>query len=382
MRPLNILVVDDVAPNVDLLQQFLSHKGHRVITASSGLQAVELFRQHRPDLVLMDVMLPDISGLEATRRIRSLAGEQWVPILYVSALGEREHVLQGLAAGGDDYLAKPIDLDLLDSKIRAMQRIAEMQARLAATARELERYREAAEQEQATAQALLDMMINATSIDDPGLKLWLEPATRFSGDLLIANRSRFGLLYVLHADAMGHGLTAALPLLPIAQIFRSMSERGSCLAAIVEEMNTSLWRQIPRGFFVSATLAAIDRRNRTVEVWNGGNPAALLVNERGVVLQRFEPQHLPLGILPPERFQADTLVWQIQAGQARLILYSDGLIEARGAYGEPFGEERLLAALGKGSDPHEALIEAVRAHLAGQRGHDDISLASVDCQTA
>lgn len=140
MNALDVLVVDDVAQNLNLLDRFLSQIGHRVVTANCGLQAVEMFRTHQPDLVLMDVMLPDISGLEATRRIRALAGERWVPILYVSALGEREHVMQGLAAGGDDYLIKPVDLVLLDGKIRAMQRIARMQASLAATTRELERY--------------------------------------------------------------------------------------------------------------------------------------------------------------------------------------------------------------------------------------------------
>jgi CheY-like chemotaxis protein len=380
MSALDILVVDDVAQNLDLLEQFLSLKGHRVVTANSGLQAVERFRTHQPDLVLMDVMLPDISGLEATGRIRELAGERWVPILYVSALTEREQIVQGLAAGGDDYLTKPVDLALLDAKIRAMQRIADMQSRLADTARQLERYRDAAEQEQATAQALMEMMIRAGSSEDRGLKLWLAPATRFSGDLTIASRSRFGQLYVLHADSMGHGLTAALPLLPVAQIFRTMTERGISLPVIVHEMNASLQRQIPRGFFVSATLAAIDRRNRTVEVWNGGNPTALLVNERGEVVRRFESDHLPLGILPPERFEADTRIWQIQSGQASLVLYSDGLAEARNAEGEPFGEERLLAALGQGGDRHEAVIAAVRDHLGGERGHDDISLICVDCQ--
>lgn len=86
---------------------------------------------------------------------------------------------------------------MLDAKIRAMQRIADMQSRLVAITRELERYRDAAEQEQATAQAVMDMMIKSASTEDPGLSLWLEPAARFSGDLVIASRSRFGHLYVL-----------------------------------------------------------------------------------------------------------------------------------------------------------------------------------------
>lgn len=377
---LKVLVVDDLVPNLDLLDQFLTQLGYTVVRATSGAQALEAFTAHKPDLVLMDVMLPDIDGLEATRRIRTLPGERWVPILYVSALTQREDILRGLDAGGDDYLTKPVDLMLLKAKIRAMQRIAEMQARLAANARELAHYREAAEEEQAIAHALMEKMIGASGIQDPGLRLWLEPAARFSGDLLIASRSRIGgQLYVLHADAMGHGLTAALPLLPIAQIFRTMTERGLSLPVIVHEMNTSLKRQIPRGFFVAATVAVIDRGNRMVEVWNGGNPDALLVDAEGTLLQRFFSDHLPLGIQPPERFAAHTRCWQVHAGEANLVLYSDGLTEARNRWGEPFGQERLMAALSQGGDLHRAVMDAVVQHLDGARAHDDISLACVAC---
>ncbi|MFN3594307.1 MAG: PP2C family protein-serine/threonine phosphatase [Thiobacillaceae bacterium] len=379
-RRLKVLVVDDVAANLHVMDQFLTQLGHTVVMAATGAEALQAFQTHQPDLVLMDVMLPDIDGLEATRRIRAMAGERWVPILYVSALTQREDILRGLDAGGDDYITKPVDLTLLEAKIRAMQRIAEIQARLAENARELARYREAAELEQATAHALMEKMIQAGSVEDPGLRLWLEPAARFSGDLLFAGRSRIGgQLYVLHADAMGHGLVAALPLLPIAQIFHAMTAQGMTLPVIVHEMNATLQRQIPQGFFVAATIAVIDRRNRTVEVWNGGNPDALLIDAQGAVLQRFPSEHLPLGIQPPERFAAHTRCWQLESGEANLILYSDGLAEARDRNGEAFGQDRLMSALSRGGDPHLAVVNAVKRHLDGARAHDDISLACVLC---
>lgn len=378
MNPLKVLVVDDVPRNLAVLRQFLDQSGYEVSTAATGRQAVDVFQKAHFDIVLMDVMLPDISGIEATRRIRVLAGDRWVPILFISALGQSEDMVRGLEAGGDDYLTKPVDLTLLGTKIKAMQRIADMQARLAETAKALEKYRSEAEREHETAQSLMGMMIKAASAEDPGLKMWLEPATRFSGDLLVANRSRFGHLYVLHADSMGHGLTAALPLLPISQIFRTMSERGITLPVIVHEMNASLKKQIPLGFFVSITLACIDRRNRVVEVWNGGNPATLLVNAAGEVLHRFESRHIPLGILAPEEFEATTEIWQIQEGGASLVLYSDGLAEARDANKRPFGEERVMQALRQDGDKHAALVSAVREHLGGVKGHDDISLISAE----
>jgi two-component system, HptB-dependent secretion and biofilm response regulator len=379
VNPLNVLVVDDVLHNLSLLEQFLNQSGYKACTAATGQQAVDVFQAEQPDIVLMDVMLPDISGIEATRRIRELAGDRWVPILFISALGQSEDMVRGLEAGGDDYLTKPVDLALLGTKIKAMQRIADMQAQLAETAKVLALYRNEAEREQETAQTLMDLMIRAASTEDPGVKMWLEPATRFSGDLMVANRSRFGHLYVLHADSMGHGLTAALPLLPISQIFSTMSERGITLPVIVYEMNASLRKQIPRGFFVSITLACIDRRNRVVEVWNGGNPPALLVNAAGEVLRRFESRQVPLGILAREEFVAETEIWQLQEDGASLVLYSDGLAEARDADKQPFGEERVMQALRQDGDRHAALISAIRQHLGREKGHDDISLISAEC---
>ncbi len=379
MTALHILAVDDTPQNLSLLQGFLGQLGHRVTTAATGRGGVDAFAKERPDLVLMDVMLPDISGIEATRLIREIAGDRWVPIIFVSALSHGDDVVRGLEAGGDDYLTKPIDLTLLETKIRVMQRIAEMQERLATTAAELQEYRDEAEQEQETAQALMDMMINSTSSVDSGLHMWLEPAARFSGDLIVACRSRFGHLYLLHADSMGHGLTAALPLLPIAQTFRTMCERGITLRVIVNEMNASLKRQIPVGFYVAATLACIDRRNRVVEVWNGGSPDALLIDGRGEVLRRFASAHVPLGILRSEDFDAATEVVQLSDATAELVLHSDGLLEAQGPDGTFFGEERLLAALKSDGDRYAALVAAAKDHLAGGRAHDDISLIAAHC---
>lgn len=356
MSALNLLVVDDHPQNLSLLRQFLEQAGHRVVTARSGEEAIERFQEACPDTILMDVMLPGMGGIEATRRIRRLAGDRWVPIIFVSALGQNHDMVRGLEAGGDDYLPKPIDLTLLAAKILAMQRIAAMQARLAAATEELTRYRQAAEQEQEVARNLMEMMIQAVSTTDDGLRMWLEPATRFSGDLLVASRSRVGHLYVLHADSMGHGLTAALPLLPIAQTFRTMTERGITLPVIVSEMNTQLRRQIPRGYFVSATMACVDRRNRVVEVWNGGNPTGLMVDGGGRVLRRFASRHVPLGILPAEQFEADTEIWQAAEDcvGGQLVLYSDGLGEARSPEQQPFGEAGVLAALAGGGDQHGA----------------------------
>lgn len=377
-KPLKVLIADDVPQNAAFLRACLEDDGHTVHVANSGEHALAVFGREAPDLVLMDVKMPGMNGHEATRRMREMAGERWLPIIFVSALDQSIDMIRGLEAGGDDYIGKPVDLELLRAKVRAMQRIAGMQNKLAEATAELQSYREHAEFEQEIARELMSLMIKAASTEDEGLEMWLQPATRFSGDLLVANRSRSGHLYLLHADSMGHGLPAALPLLPTAQIFRTMGERGFNLSTIVQEMNTQLARQIPCGHFVAATLVCIDRENQTVEVWNGGNPPALLTNREGNLICRFESTHPPLGIIEASRFDARTQVWQSEQDWT-LTLFSDGLADAENAAGAHFGEAAVLAALSGSREPHASVVSAVMAHIGTGRGaHDDISLITLN----
>lgn len=374
---LKILIADDLAQNTTFLRKCLEDDGHAVHVAASGEESLVLFDRESPDLVLMDVMMPGMGGYEATRRMREMAGDRWLPIIFISALDHSIDMVRGLDVGGDDFICKPVDLTLLKAKIRAMQRIAGMQHKLAEATDELHRYRESAEFEQEIARELMTLMIKAASTEDAGLEMWLEPAARFSGDLLVANHSNAGHLYLLHADSMGHGLAAALPLLPTAQIFRTMSERGFTLSTIVREVNAQLVRQIPRGYFVAATMVCVDRENQVIEVWNGGNPAALLTGEGGNLICRFESMHPPLGILDATRFDSRTQAWQSEQDWT-LSLFSDGLVEAEDATGRPFGEAGVLAALLREGATHAGLVAAVKAHLGeGRCAHDDVSLVTL-----
>lgn len=375
---LKILIADDLPQNTTFLRHCLEEDGHAVHVAASGEESLLLFDRESPDIVLMDVMMPGMGGYEATRRMREMAGDRWLPIIFVSALDHSIDMIRGLEVGGDDFICKPVDLALLKAKIRAMQRIAGMQRKLAEATLELQNYRDGAEFEQEIARELMALMIKAASTEDAGLEMWLEPAARFSGDLLVANRSHAGHLYLLHADSMGHGLAAALPLLPTAQIFRTMSERGFTLSTIVREVNAQLTRQIPRGYFVAATMVCVDRENQVIEVWNGGNPAALLTNEGGNLICRFESMHPPLGILDSSRFDSRTQAWQSEQNWI-LSLFSDGLVEAVDSSGKAFGEHGVLAALRQGQGVHANLVAAVKAHIGEGRGaHDDVSLVTLN----
>lgn len=127
MNKLRVLAVDDNRTNLHILQVFLKKLGHEVILAENGEEAVKRFTAEQPDVVLLDIMMPIMDGFEAARRIKALSCERWVPIIFLSALNRDENLVEGLEAGGDDYLTKPINFIVLEAKMRSMQRSLQLQ---------------------------------------------------------------------------------------------------------------------------------------------------------------------------------------------------------------------------------------------------------------
>ncbi len=120
MNALKVLVVDD-EPNIrDLLSASLRFAGHQVLTSPNGTDAINKIIDQQPDIILLDVMLPDVSGFGVTKKIRSLGIE--TPILFLTARDDTEDKVTGLTVGGDDYVTKPFSLDEIMARINAILR--------------------------------------------------------------------------------------------------------------------------------------------------------------------------------------------------------------------------------------------------------------------
>lgn len=127
---MNILFADDSNTIARPVIEFLERQGYRVTHVRTGREAVAAYQNEMPDLVLMDVVMPDMNGIEATRRIKALGGARWVPVLIMTGLSSQHEIIEGFDAGADDYLVKPIVFEVLAARMRSMQRIAVMQASL------------------------------------------------------------------------------------------------------------------------------------------------------------------------------------------------------------------------------------------------------------
>ncbi|WP_412478560.1 SpoIIE family protein phosphatase [Azonexus sp. IMCC34839] len=233
------------------------------------------------------------------------------------------------------------------------------------------------------ARRILEHQIRTDLLDASGIKYSVIPASNFSGDLVLAARAPSGKLYALLADATGHGLAAAVSVLPMVQEFYRLVEHSQPLAVLIESVNFLLSNSLPTGRFVAATMVELDEENRQGEIWVGGMPDALLIDQSGELIRNFESKDLPLGIsrAPDMGTRTERFAWD---EACRLMLYSDGVLEALSPENAYFGMDRLLDAARTttgGEDLVSRLSLAVSTHLSGLAAHDDMSVLVIGCST-
>src|SRR5690606_9625325 len=135
---MKILLVEDSATLRHAMSHYITDAGHTPLIARSGEEALQLLEDTPVDMIIMDVEMPGLNGFETTRLIREWLGGHWIPIIFVTGRNEDESYREGIEAGGDDYLIKPVSYMIIKAKIRAMERIAEMRDQLNRLNAELE----------------------------------------------------------------------------------------------------------------------------------------------------------------------------------------------------------------------------------------------------
>ncbi|MBA1200847.1 fused response regulator/phosphatase [Pseudomonas capeferrum] len=384
---LSVLIAEDGAVDRLLLAQIVRKQGHRVFTVENGEQAVKLFVEQRPQLVLMDALMPVMDGFEAARQIKALAGETLVPIIFLTSLNEEEALVRCLEAGGDDFMAKPYSAIILGARIRAMDRLRRLQATVLEQRDQITRHHNHLLNEQRVAKAVFDKVTHSGCLNAPNIRYLQSPYALFNGDLLLAAFTPSGNMHVLLGDFTGHGLPAAVGAMPLAEVFYGMTAKGYGLVEILREMNAKLKRILPVDMFCCALLLNLSFQRQTVEVWSGGMPDGYRLSAEGEMLSCLSSCHLPLGILCAEHFDDSTETLPLQEGE-RLFLLSDGVADTCNEQDQLFGVDRLGEVL-TGNRDVERLFDEVHQALArfGGRPRDDISLLDIrmlepQCQLA
>jgi len=391
------LVVDDSAAQRALLVAALGRMGYAVAQAASGEAALHHCETHHVDLILSDWMMPGLSGVEFCRAFRLRPQERYSYFILLTARSDKDAVAEGLDAGADDFLAKPVEAAELRARIRAGERILQMQreltdknrligdtlARLQGVYQSLDRD---LEQARLLQQSLLREPHRRFATARVGLLL--RPSGHVGGDLVgffAIDATRVGLFGL---DVSGHGVTSALLTARLAGLFSGNTPGQNIALAyrpdgritgraphdIAAHMNDVLLREIATDHYCTLAYADVDVATGAVHLVQAGHPHPIVqrANGRVEVLGRGG---LPVGLLSDARFAS--FETRLFPGD-RLFLVSDGITECPAPDGAELGDDgaaellRPFQAL-NGADFDTAVIDALARHAGTSDFRDDVS---------
>ena len=376
---LKILIADDSNSDRLLLKAIVQSQGHQPLLASDGLEAIEVFKQQKPDIILLDALMPNVDGFDTARYVKSHSGDDFVPIIFLTSLSEADSLAHCLEAGGDDFLTKPYNNVVLKAKINAFRRMLKMHVTLQHQRDQIAENNQRLIREQEVAKLTFDKVAHEGCLHVPNIQYTLSPLAVFNGDVLLAAVRPNGNLAVMLGDFTGHGLAAAIGAMPLSQTFYSMVGKGFTIREILVEINRKLKEILPVGVFCCATMIDMDFTAQSLEIWSGGMPESFLYSVEKKIFLPIPARYLALGILEPERFHAETDVYPMQTGD-RFYMWSDGILEAMNAEGEMFGEQRLEQIFIDNEEParlFKEINQTVQKFIGDTQIHDDLSIAEI-----
>jgi serine phosphatase RsbU (regulator of sigma subunit) len=349
-----ILIVDDTPANIQTLSGILKEKGYQLSVATNGMQALQVLEKVHPDLILLDVMMPEMDGFEACRQIKKSESLRNIPIIFLTAKTETADIVEGFEVGAVDYVAKPFNAHELLARINTHLSIDHLRRTLAEKNEELAR---AQKREREMAYRVQAQLIPLTMPEVSGWEFaanW-QPAREVSGDFydFISNKDSQGIII---ADVSGKGMPAALFMASTRSIVRAKATTSLTPAESLTQANSLICADAARGMFVTVFYAEINPEKRLLTYVNCGHnpPYWYRANHRDV--SELAPTGSVMGMIPT----LQCIQEQIEIGKGDLILlYTDGITEAFNENEQEFGDERLKAIVTSNAQksPKEILSE-------------------------
>jgi serine phosphatase RsbU (regulator of sigma subunit) len=373
-----ILVVDDNELNRDLLSRRLRREGHTVVVAEDGRAALDALARQPFDLVLLDIMMPELTGYEVLEILKKDDVLRHVPVVMITAATEDDSIVRCLALGAEDHLPKPFNPAILRARVGsslAKKRLHDAEQR---HARSLERELEIGREIQRG--FLPDALPVARGWE---LRAHFRPARQVAGDFYDAFELPEGRIALVLADVCGKGVGAALFMALFRSLLRALAEPEFAAAssvadgvlATVRGTNDYIARTHGRAnMFATVFFGVLDPGSGTLDYVNAGHELPVVLAADSRARARLAPTGPALGLMPGLSFAAATET--LAAGET-LFAYTDGVVDARNAGEDAYGEERLMAMLEQGGDASALLARvdaALDAHAAGAPAFDDVAM--------
>ena len=399
-RPLaSILAVDDTPANLQVLAGMLKDRGYKVRPVPGGKLALLAARRDPPDLILLDINMPEMNGYEVCQHLKADENLRGIPVIFISALTEQLDKVKAFATGGVDYLTKPFQMEELHARVETHLKLRRLQIELEETNARLAKANGRMSRDLKAAAKIQESFLPRKVPRVPGADFgWIyRPCDELAGDGLSVIPLGDGKVGLYILDVSGHGVASALLSVTMSRLLSPPSEPSSILirdgdvrdrsaitppAEVAARLNRLFPFDSATEQFATMVYGILDVATGEFRYVSAGHPGPVHL-PTGADPVLLEGEGFPIGLADDAYSERSV---RLGPGD-RLYLYSDGVPEAMDPAGKPFGDARLLEAIGRGrSGPLQEGVATLLGDISRWHGsespHDDISILAVEVSVA
>jgi len=385
-RP-TILAVDDTPENLDVVKGILAGE-YTVKVAVHGKVALKIAEKQSPDLILLDIMMPEIDGYEVCRQLKANPATRNIPVIFLTAKGETADEAEGFNIGAADYILKPVNPPLLKARVKTHLALKQHMDKLQDAYAVIDKQRERMQQELNVGRDIQMSMVPDIFPAFPDhqefeIHALLKPAREIGGDFYDYYFIGQDKLCVSVGDVSGKGVPAALFMAVTQTLIKATAGEDHSPASIVTRVNDEISQDNPSCMFITLFLGILNIRSGEFCYTNAGHPYPYLKRAGGEV-ETIKPVHGPVvGAMEGMAYREDT----VQLGKDdQLLIFTDGVTEAMDLSDQLYGEDRVIEYLqGQGGSALDSLVtgslDSVEAFAGEAEQADDITILALEfCQ--
>ena len=370
-----ILCIDDSKLNRAFIVKILTPLNISVDEAENGITGLEMIDRNSYDLILLDIIMPEMDGFGFLKEFSRDAREQFIPVILMTGLDDLNAKIKGLSTGADDYLLKPLNEQELIARVFSLLRLKNANSELYEKNMLIKKELEAAKKIQRYI-----VPSDFSFIDYPSVSGIYKPIEDIGGDFfdcykIDENRSAF-----LIADVTGHGIPAALTMTMAKMLFSMSAPKFSEASELMKEINRQMKGTLLDTQYVTAFYLIFDRSTGKLTYSNAGHTRALFYRESKNQVLALDSFGWFIGISEECEYEEKSVI--VSEGD-RLFIYTDGITEAKNNSGEDYGEVRLAKFLRNnhrlsGENFCNELMNSVNSFIEKTPINDDIAFLNIE----
>lgn len=335
--PKNILVIDDSKLNRAIVKNTLLNYNIQVFEAADGLEGLTVLQSRHFDLILLDIVMPNMDGFGFLEQCKQYIGDDFIPIILMTGLDDLNSKIKGLTIGADDFLLKPLNQKELIARVQSLLRLKQAHDELYEKNQQIQKELEYAKRLQ---QFIIPK--DFSFISYPSISGRYLPIADIGGDLFDCYKISDSKTGVLIADVTGHGIPAALVMSMAKMTFNIHSYEIFPTQQLMSKINEEMRGLLLDMQYITAFYMLIDNDHQNIAFTNAGHTRPLYYRKSTDKIIALDTNGLFLGIQDESLYEQKSIHYE--SGD-RCILYTDGITELKDDHNEEFGEVRLAKFL-------------------------------------